>query len=230
MLVPVLVLGFDVPISQAVPASLLCVVANSCASSASHVERKLANVRLALVLELATVSGAIAGGVVAALLAPAVVAVAFGVFSSLAAVQMMLSRSQQDEALEEEPLRNLPLGIGGSFVAGGISSILGVGGGPVKVPLMTAAMGVPFRVAAATSNMMVGVTAAASVAAYAWRGQLSLPLAAPLVVGVLAGATIGSRMVLQARTALLRRLFAAVLLAVAAQMLWRGGVSLWMRA
>ncbi len=231
LLVPTLVLGFNIPMVEAVPVSLLCVVANSCAASASPTERQVADVRLALVLELATVLGAVAGGVLAALLVPALVAFAFGAFSTLVALQMIFRRpSESDERTEPVSPKNLPLGIGGSFVAGGISAILGVGGGPVKVPLMAFGMGVPFRVAAATSNMMVGITAAASVVAYAVRGQLHLSLAAPLVVGVMGGGLFGAARLLQVRTVVLRRLFAVVLLAVALQMLWKGGASLWTRA
>ena len=83
---------------------------------------------------------------------------------------------------------NYPLGISGSFMAGGLSALLGVGGGPLKVPLMSYGMRVPFKVASATSNLMIGVTGAASVASYAWRGHVKLGLVSPLVVGVLAGA------------------------------------------
>jgi uncharacterized membrane protein YfcA len=88
-------------------------------------------------------------------------------------------------------------------------------------------MGVPFRVATATSNLMVGVTGAASVAAYAWRGHLSLPLVARLVGGVLGGAWGGSRLMPHVPVAHHKRLFAVVLLVVAAQMLWKGGQVLW---
>lgn len=229
VLVPVLVLGFGIPLEQAVPASLMCVVANSCAAAASYVENKLSDLRLGLTLELATVMGAIVGGLVAAFVAEAMVAVVFGLFTLFVALQMMLLRKPvQEPATAANYLpRNYPLGISGSFVAGGLSALLGVGGGPLKVPLMTYGMRVPFKVASATSNLMVGVTGAASVAAYAWRGQLNLGLVAPLVVGVLGGASVGSRLMLKLPTAVLKKLFAAVLLVVAGQMLWKGGEGLW---
>jgi uncharacterized protein len=229
LLVPVLVLGFKVPMEQAVPASLVCVVASSCGAAAGYVEQRLSDVRLALTLELATVSGAIVGGLVAGLLAPAVIALSFGIFVLFVALQFLFLRSPEGVDLPAGDYRptNMALGISGSFVAGGISALLGVGGGPVKVPLMNFGMRVPFKIASATSNLMIGVTAAASVAAYAWRGHLNLGLAAPLVVGVLGGALLGSKLMVRAPTRLLKRLFAVVLLAVAAQMLWKGGQSLW---
>ena len=87
--------------------------------------------------------------------------------------------------------------------------------------------GLPFKVASATSNLMIGVTGAASVAAYAMRGHMKLALVSPLVVGVLAGAYVGSRLMPKMPTAVLKKLFAVVLLVVASQMLWKGGAGLW---
>lgn len=229
VLVPVLVFGFHLPLEEAVPASLMCVVASSCAAAASYVDNRLSDIRLGLTLELATVVGAIAGGLVAAYLAPAMVAVVFGLFTLYVALQILLVRSRGEEltATTVYAPTNYPLGISGSFVAGGLSALLGVGGGPLKVPLMSYGMRVPFKVASATSNLMIGVTGAASVASYAWRGHVKLSLVAPLVVGVLAGACVGSRLMPKVPTAVLKKLFAVVLLVVAAQMFWKGGEGLW---
>lgn len=227
ILVPLLVLGFKVPLEEAIPASLTCVVASSCGAAAHYVENRLADVRLAMTLELATVSGAILGGFAAGFLAPAVVAVIFGLFLVYVALQILFIRAPEVVSIEDYRPVNYPLGIAGSLVAGAASAVLGVGGGPLKVPLMSFGMRVPFKVATATSNFMIGVTGAASVAAYALRGHLRLPLAAPLVVGVLLGAALGSRWMLRVPTGTLKRLFAAVLIAVASQMLLKGGVGLW---
>ena len=228
VLVPLLMFGFNVPLEEAVPASLMCVVASSCAAAASYVDNRLSDIRLGLTLELATVMGAIAGGLVAAYLAPAMVAVVFGLFTFYVALQILVVRSCTEGAVVTAytPV-NYPLGFTGSFVAGGLSSLLGVGGGPLKVPLMSYGMRVPFKVACATSNLMIGVTGAASVAAYAWRGHVKLPLVSPLVVGVLAGAYLGSRLMPRVPTAVLKKVFALVLLVVAAQMFWKGGEGLW---
>ena len=230
ILVPALVLGFQVPLEQAIPASLMCVVASSCGAAANYVEHQMSDVRLALTLELATVAGAIAGGLVAALIAPAWLAVVFGAFLLYTSTQLLHARAAVvlAEPADYTPV-NYPLGISGSFVAGGLSAVLGVGGGPIKVPLMTLGMKVPFKIAAATSNLMIGLTAAASVSGYAIRGHLNLNLVAPLVVGVLFGATVGSRVMVRAPTAFLKKLFGVVLIVVAVQMLWKGGVGLWMR-
>ncbi|MGZ3460229.1 MAG: sulfite exporter TauE/SafE family protein [Archangium sp.] len=229
ILVPTLVLGFKVPLEEAVPASLMCVVASSCGAAASYVERRLSDIRLGLTLELATVLGAIAGGLVAGLLAPAWVALVFGLFTLYVSAQMLLVRPPPEQRVDEYVPIHFPLGISGSFVAGGLSALLGVGGGPLKVPLMSYGMRVPFKVASATSNLMIGVTGATSVAAYAWRGHVKLALVAPLVVGVLAGASVGAKLMPRVPTEVMRRLFAVVLLVVAAQMLWKGGEGLWPR-
>jgi uncharacterized membrane protein YfcA len=211
-----------------VPASLMCVVAGSCAAAASYVDKRLSDIRLGLSLELATVLGAIAGGLVAAYLAPAMVAVVFGFFTLYVALQILLVRSGGQELMSAEYTpTNYPLGLSGSFVAGGLSALLGVGGGPLKVPLMSYGMRVPFKVASATSNLMIGVTGAASVASYAWRGHVKLSLVSPLVVGVLAGAAFGSRLMPSVPTSVLKKLFAIVLLVVAVQMFWKGGEGLW---
>src|SRR5262249_45143503 len=134
LLVPALVLWFRVPVEHAVPASLLCVVASSCGAAASYVEQSLSDLRLALVLELATVSGAIMGGLVSGLISPAVIAMVFGLFALFVAAQLAFSEVPTvafAPAREYAP-RNYPLGVGGSFVAGGLSALLGVGGGPLK--------------------------------------------------------------------------------------------------
>jgi uncharacterized membrane protein YfcA len=227
LLVPVLALAFGVPLADAVPASLMCVVANSCSAAASHVEKRLADVRLALVLELATVGGAIGGGVVAAHVAPSAIALVFGCFTLYVGSQMVLGSARVEAEASALQPQNYALGITGSFVAGGLSALLGVGGGPLKVPLMSYGMKVPFKVATATSNLMIGVTAAASVSMYAWTGHLKLALVAPLVVGVLLGAELGARLMVVAPTRLLKRLFGILLLAIALQMLLKGGQSLW---
>ncbi len=219
LLVPILVLGFGVPMADAVPVSLLCVVAGSTAAAGSYVEARLADLRLALVLEVGTVGGAVAGSLISSRISPAILATAFGVFTL--GVAGSLARPPAAMAPGAAPAR-YGLGLAGSFLAGSVSALLGVGGGPIKVPLMAYGMRVPLRVAAATSNLMVGVTAAASVAAYAARGQLKLALAAPLVLGALGGATVGSRVMQRVPNQVLRWMLATVLVIVSVQMFVRG--------
>jgi uncharacterized membrane protein YfcA len=227
VVVPTLLFVFQVPLDKAVPASLMCVVASSCGAAASYVENRLADVRLVMPLELATVSGALLGGLLVPFLAPAWVALGFGVFTLYVALQTWLFLPDNTNSAVPYVPQRYPLGVAGAVLAGGVSSVLGVGGGALKVPLMALGMRVPFRIATASSNLMVGVTGAASVMGYAWRGSLDLSLVAPLVVGVLAGARLGAHWAVRAPVVVLKRAFSFVLVAVSAQMLWKGGQALW---
>lgn len=242
--VPVLVLGFHEPAQVAVAASLAAVVGTSSTASSVYVARGLANMRLGMTLELATTSGAIAGGLTAALVSQDAVLWVFSAFAALIAIVMLrrglraradaprtgrvggedigrLGGYTTDEATGERgayAVRRLPLGLGASFVAGNVSGLLGVGGGFLKVPVMSLAMGVPLRVAAATSNMMIGVTAAASLVIYFGRGLLEPLVAAPVALGVTVGAVVGTRVAGRVRSAVLSRVFGVVLLLIAVQM------------
>lgn len=118
-------------------------------------------------------------------------------------------------------VRNLGTGIVGATGAGVASALLGVGGGIVKVPLLHLAMGVPLRVATATSNLMIGITAAASAVIYLLRGEIDPFVAGPTAIGVFLGATIGSRVAHRIPLRYLRWLFVAVILYTAVQMLLR---------
>jgi uncharacterized membrane protein YfcA len=115
-------------------------------------------------------------------------------------------------------IRNLPLGVAGSVGAGVLSALLGVGGGIVKVPVMHLVMGVPLRVATATSNLMIGITASASAVVYVLRGGIDVFAVGPTAVGVFVGATLGSRYGRRVSLPLLRWLFVGVLLLTAFEM------------
>jgi uncharacterized membrane protein YfcA len=118
-------------------------------------------------------------------------------------------------------VRNLGTGIVGATGAGVASALLGIGGGTIKVPLMHLAMGVPLRVATATSNLMIGITAAASAVIYLLRGEIDPYVAGPTAIGVFLGASLGSRVAHRIGLRYLRWLFVAVLLYIAFQMLLR---------
>jgi len=122
---------------------------------------------------------------------------------------------------DDYPIRNLGRGIGGSAGAGVVSALLGIGGGIIKVPLMHVGMGVPLRVATATSNLMIGVTAAASAVIYLLRGEIDPYVAGPVAIGVFLGASVGSRVAHRVDLRILRWLFVAVLTYTAVLMLLR---------
>ncbi len=264
LIVPLLTLGFGLPLREAVGASLIAVIVTSGASAGVYLERHVANLRLGMTLELFTASGALVGGLVAFLLPDRVLA---GLFSALlcytgvsmarrgllrpAATPVSPSGAEAavlpigavggsrpvetgavaDSARERDVLdrlsgpgyrvRNLPLGIAGSLFAGVVSALLGVGGGIVKVPLMNLAMNVPLRVAAATSNLMIGVTGSSSAIVYLLRGGIDPYVAAPTAVGVFLGASLGSRTAHRVDLRVLRILFVAVMAYTALEMLLR---------
>jgi uncharacterized membrane protein YfcA len=196
-----------------------------------------------MVLELFSATGALVGGLVAFMLSEQVLA---GLFAALLLwVSVSMARRSDSTApaaaaapaavpgTEPKPtftdtlggpgyqVRSLPLGMAGSVFAGLVSALLGVGGGIIKVPTMHLLMGVPLKVAAATSNMMIGITATSSAVIYLLRGQIDPFVAGPTAIGVFAGATVGSRIAHRVNTRLLRFLFVAVLLYTAFEMAQR---------
>jgi len=249
LIVPILTLGFGLPLREAAGVSLIAVIVTSSAAAGVYLERHVANLRLGMTLELFTAIGALIGGSIAFLLDEQVLSLLFGGLLLYAAFTMARSRAEvEPETLPTDEdddhvvppgddlasshldrlsgagyrVRNLPLGILGSTVAGVVSALFGIGGGIVKVPVMHVAMGVPLRVATATSNMMIGITAAASAVIYLTRGGIDPYVAGPTAIGVFLGATAGSRLAHRVQVRYLRLLFVVVLLYTASQMLLRG--------
>jgi uncharacterized membrane protein YfcA len=225
IIVPVLTLLFDMPMQTAVGTSLICIIATSSAAAAVYVQRELANIRLGMVLELGTVVGAISGAVAAARLGQAPLQILFAAFLLYATVLLWRRPAPPDLATGSVPdyeVRRYPLGIGVSYVAGTVSGLLGIGGGPIKVPLMYLAMGVPLKAATATSNFMIGVTAAASAFLYYHRGHVIPALTAPLALGVFVGSLTGARLLPRLRSRWVQGLLMVVLVVLAVQMLRRG--------
>ena len=238
LLVPILTLGFGIDFREAVAVSLLAVITTSSAGAAVYLRRRVANLRLGMTLELATACGGLIGGLVAFALDQRVLAGAFAVMLAYVAITMLrrrgadpASEAPEDRLMPTDPadftatlggpgyaVRRLPLALALSVVAGIQSALLGVGGGTVKVPAMHVVMGAPLRVATATSNVMIGVTAAASAVLYLLRGAVDPYVAGPVVVGVFVGASAASRIAHRVPLEVLRLLFVAVLAYVAFEM------------
>ena len=246
LIVPILTLGFGLDLREAVGVSLISVIMTSSAAAGVYLERHVANMRLGMTLELFTALGALVGGSIAFLLAENVLEGLFAVLLGYVAFTMARPRTEtahDTSTLDIDPdddprdetevstldrlsgegyrVRNLGLGIVGASFAGIVSALLGIGGGIIKVPLMNIGMGVPLRVATATSNMMIGITAAASAIIYVARGGIDVYSAAPTAIGVFLGATAGSRLAHRVDLRILRWLFVAVLIYTAIQMLLR---------
>jgi len=244
LIVPLLTFGFGLPLRESVGVSLVCVIMTSSAAAGVYLERHIANLRLGMTLELFTAFGALVGGSIAFLLDERLISLLFAGLLGYVAITMALARRPapfDEPAVVEgsgsaEPprssagerlsgtdyrVRNLGPGVVGATGAGVASALLGIGGGIIKVPLMHLGMGVPLRVATATSNLMVGVTAAASSVIYVMHGGIDPYVAGPTAIGVFLGATAGSRLSHRVNVGLLRMLFVVVLGYTALQMLLR---------
>jgi len=225
IITPILTLGFGVPIHQAIGTSLCCVIATSSGAAARYVEHHLSNIRLGMTLELATTVGAVSGALAAGLLPRGALAIMFSLLL-LYAGSTMVRRALHADRHDPDPrddytIRHWPLGLGGSVFAGLISGMLGVGGGIIKVPLMYLVMGVPFKVATATSNFMIGVTAAASAFIYFARGDVQLLTTAPTAVGVFLGASFGAHLMRRTPSRWLVILLSSIIFYFAAMMIWK---------
>src|SRR5215212_8503847 len=238
-LVPFLVLVVGMPFPAAAAISLTTVIATSSAVSAATAGRRLINLRLGMVLEVATAAGGLLGGITAQTLAPATLRVLFAGVAMLAGAVTLarlrhsnvivqanadpgaLGGQYHDERLGRTVtyrFKRLPLALAASFVAGNVSSLLGVGGGFIKVPVLNAWCGVPLRAAAATSAFMIGVTATAGAVIYYGHGVLVPGFAAAAVVGVELGSYMGMRAAARIHGMWLKLLLAVVLFAVAVMM------------
>jgi uncharacterized membrane protein YfcA len=241
-LVPFLTLAMGMPIGVAAAISLTTVIGTSSTVSAGRTGSHLINYRLGMVLEVATAAGSLLGGITAQHMNQqtlerifAVVTVAVGVSTVSRLNKRNIVRGDGLDCgrlgsryVEEESggvvsyrVKRLPLALFASFVAGNVSSLLGIGGGVIKVPVLNAWCGVPLRAAAATSAFMIGVTAAAGAIIYYGNGQLIPPLAAAAILGVQAGSTAGMRIGSRASAKSLKILLAIVLFAVSGLMLFR---------
>lgn len=246
IVVPALTLLLGVDIRYAIGASIVSVIATSSGAGAAYVKEHLANIRIAMFLELATTLGALGGAFVAGAIAGRWLFLIFAAAMTYTALAMARQRPT-GEAVDRRPDRiadslglhgsyfdqrtqtersyrvmRSPLGFVLSSLAGVLSGLLGIGGGLVKVPAMTLGMGVPMKVATATSNFMIGVTAAASAGVYFSRGDIDPFIAAPTALGVLGGSVAGARLIGRLRSAALRWAFTLVLLVVAIEMFLRG--------
>lgn len=241
IIVPLLTLTFGLDIKYAVAASLVAVVASSTASGSVYVGKGLTNMRLAMVLEVATTLGAITGGLSALYLSAHILSGIFSMVLLLVAF-LMFRKDQPNQALPinnseskktfsnffydpltkakiEYQIVRWPLGLCVSFIAGILSGMLGVGGGFLKVPAMNLGMKVPIKVATATSNFMIGVTAVSSLFIYFTHGYIIPLIAAAVAIGIVIGAFLGTRLSQKISPQLIKKVFAVTLAFISAQMM-----------
>ncbi len=243
VIVPLLTIAFGVDIRYAIGASLISVIATSSGAAAAYVKEGFSNVRVGMLLEIATTIGALAGAFLAGILSTQIIAVIFGlvlIYSAFLsgrprpenytgdtadplAIRLKLdSTFPTAEGLQPYHVHNVPAGFGLMGLAGVLSGLLGIGSGAVKVLAMDHAMRLPFKVSTTTSNFMIGVTAAASAGVYLRRGYIDPGLTMPVMLGVLAGSLLGSRVLVRARVQWLRIVFSVVILVLALEMIYNG--------
>jgi uncharacterized membrane protein YfcA len=228
-LVPALTLLFHLPIRVAVGTSLVGVIATSAGVAAVAPRGRGADVGLALRLEVATTAGAIAGGWLAGRVSAQALSILFAGVVFFTAAYIFHKARRQGSGMAPERLfsqdyrpRHWSVGLTAASLAGMISGLLGVGGGFIKVPVMYAVMDVPLGVATATSNFMVGITAAASVFVYYGRGDIHPLVVIPTALGVFVGAMLGVYVLSRLRVAWLRTALVGLLLLMGTQMLLQG--------
>jgi uncharacterized protein len=243
VVVPALTLALGVDLKYAIGASLVSVIATSSGAASAYVRDGYSNIRIGMFLEIATTLGAIIGAVIAAHVTTHVIAIVFGLVLVQAAYQSFKAEPETGNLVESDSLarklrlegsypvdgrrrnygaRNVPAGFGLMFGAGALSGLLGIGSGAVKVIAMDRAMKIPFKVSTTTSNFMIGVTAAASAGVYLNLGYIDPRVAMPVMLGVLGGAMLGTKILMRARVRTLRIVFGFVVLALAIEMLVNG--------
>lgn len=246
IVIPCLTLLLHIDIHYAIGASIVSVIATSSGAAASYVKEHMSNIRLSMVLEMATTLGALSGAYLAGVLQGKWLYIIFAVVMGYAAVEMLRNTKNREkkplppdywadkldlhgEYFDQAENRQIEyrvartkLGLLFSYFAGIISGLLGIGGGAIKVPTMNLIMGVPIKVATATSNFMIGVTAAASAGVYLSRGYIDPSLVMPVSLGVLAGSLLGAKLLIRTNTRSLRIVFAIVIAALGAEMIYSG--------
>ncbi|MBP5833166.1 sulfite exporter TauE/SafE family protein [Lactiplantibacillus plantarum] len=245
---PILTLGLGLDIKYAIGASIIAVIATSSGSTIAYLRDEMLNLRVAMFLEIATTVGAVFGAVLTGVLNATFLYFLFGallVFTTYNMIRKLMSKNGElpsvkddklatqlnlngtyyDKALNKQvdyQVENVPGGFSMMFGAGFASGLLGIGSGAFKVLAMDTIMHMPLKPSSATSNLMMGVTAAASAMVYFFNGSIKPGIAAPLAIGIIVGALIGSRIMTRLKPRLIRMIFVPVMLYLGIQMIAKG--------
>ncbi|CAM4284269.1 hypothetical protein SAMN06265348_109185 [Pedobacter westerhofensis] len=242
VIIPLLTLYFHVDIRYAIGAALVASIATSSGSASAYVKEGITNVRLGMFLEIATTAGAVIGAILAIYTPVNIVAILFGVMLIFSAAMTLRKKSEAalitgskwsykfklngsyptKDGPVDYKLNNVGAGFSIMTLAGMLSGLLGIGSGALKVLAMDTAMKVPFRVSTTTSNFMVGVTAAASAVVYLQRGYIDPGIAFPVIIGVLAGAFTGSKLLMKINVNSLKLIFSIAITLIALNMIYNG--------
>jgi len=226
LMVPFMVLMLDYDVKVAIATSLLCIVVTSSSAASVYLRRGAVDIKTALLLEPTTALGAIVGAYITLTLPVKVVKAALGALLLYVSVTMLRralwrveEASADATAVKVLPVRKL-LGVLVSFLAGLTSGMFGIGGGVLKVPLMALIMGLPIKIAVATSSFMVGLTAASGGVVYLMRGLTDPISVIALASGIIPGATLGARYMRKLKPRIVRLVFSFILLYASIRLLY----------
>ncbi|KUJ55074.1 sulfite exporter TauE/SafE family protein [Chryseobacterium aquaticum] len=243
IIIPLLTLGFGVPMHYAIGASLISVIGTSSGAAVAFVKEGFTNMRIGMFLEIATTSGAIVGALVSGMLNPNTIGIIFASILLLTVILNLKGKPDHQEPLVKGSLedklklygtfpdkgvmkdyaaRNTVPGFFMMMFAGAMSGLLGIGSGALKVLAMDNMMRLPFKVSTTTSNFMIGVTAVASSLIYFQRGEIIPVIVAPVLVGVVVGSFIGSKTLMVSKTKKLKTFFAIVITILSIYMMYNG--------
>lgn len=243
IIIPLLTLGFGVPMHYAIGASLISVIGTSSGAAVGFVKEGFTNMRIGMFLEIATTSGAIVGALVSGMLNPNTIGIIFASILLLTVILNLKGKPDHQESLVKGSLedklklygtfpdkgvvknyaaRNTIPGFFMMMFAGAMSGLLGIGSGALKVLAMDNMMRLPFKVSTTTSNFMIGVTAVASSLIYFQRGEIIPVIVAPVLVGVVVGSFIGSKTLMVSKTKKLKTFFAIVITILSVYMMYNG--------
>lgn len=243
IIIPLLTLGFGVPMHYAIGASLISVIGTSSGAAVAFVKEGFTNMRIGMFLEIATTAGAIVGALVSGMLNPNTIGIIFASILLLTVILNLKGKPDHQEPLITGSLedklklygtfpdkgvmksyaaRNTVPGFFMMMFAGAMSGLLGIGSGALKVLAMDNMMRLPFKVSTTTSNFMIGVTAVASSLIYFQRGEIIPVIVAPVLVGVVVGSFIGSKTLMVSKTKKLKTFFAIVITILSVYMMYNG--------
>jgi len=243
IMVPILVLWFKYPIHVAIATSLITIVATSINITGYNVASGLTNIRFGLFLEITTALFAILGGVLSVSVNEKPIIIAFSIILTFISLLYFIRRNINDDIIADNPVKSFfgtsyydgfkkinvsyrPVNIittaGISAFAGLISGMLGIGGGVVKVPAMNILAKLPIKAATATSNFMIGITAAAGSIVYFNSGFIDPTVTSLMIIGVTFGSKIASKKFNKIADKRIKTLFMIFLIFVAIQMFIKG--------
>ncbi|MDR0898831.1 MAG: sulfite exporter TauE/SafE family protein [Lactobacillaceae bacterium] len=254
LVTPILVIGFNLPIHYAIPISIIAVIGTSTGSSIAYLKDDLLNVRIAMFLEIFTSIGALVGAVLTGIFAPQYLNFFFGALlvyqgynmyqkirggkadqlapaNDKIANYLRLDSTYYDQKEQKEIhyyVENVPLGSAIMFGAGFASGLLGIGSGSFKVFALDSAMKMPLKASSATSNFMMGVTAAASALIYFFQGMIKFEIVVPIVIGIIVGSTLGAKIMPKLNNKVIRIIFIPVVLLTGLQLVLKAfGITLY---